>query len=118
MNLSRLRSIALSFLLLSVLAFTYSARAIEVNGRIRGTVTDPSGAVLPGVEVIATNVATGVKFPTKTVSDGNYLFPQLPVGTYSISVSAPGFKAFVATGIILNIDEEYGVHQARGRQQV
>jgi len=108
MHLSRLRSAVSSLLLLlSLLAFTSSARAVEVNGRIKGTVTDPSGAVLPGVAVTATNTATGVKFETKTLSDGNYLFPQLPVGTYSISVSASGFKAFVATGIILNIDTEY-----------
>ncbi len=108
MQLSGLRSVVSSLLLLlSVLAFTYSARAIEVNGRIKGSVTDPSGAVLPGVDVTATNTATGVKFDTKTQADGNYLFPQLPVGTYSITVSAPGFKAFVATGIIINIDQEY-----------
>jgi hypothetical protein len=107
MHLLRLRSIVPSFLLFCVLAFTFSARAVDVNGRIKGTITDPSGAVMPGVSVIATNTATGVKFNTMTLSDGNYLFPQLPVGTYSIAVSAPGFKAFVATGIILNIDTEY-----------
>jgi hypothetical protein len=107
MHLSRLRSIVSSLLLLFVLAVTYSAHAIDVNGRIKGSVTDPSGAVLPGVDVTATNTATGVKFETKTLADGNYLFPQLPVGTYSISVSASGFKAFVATGIIINIDQEY-----------
>ena len=108
MYLSRLRSVVSSLLLLFLVAFTFStARAVDVNGRIKGTVTDPSGAVVPGVQVIATNVATGVKFDTKTLADGNYLFPQLPVGTYSISVSAPGFKTFTATGIIINIDQEY-----------
>lgn len=107
MYLLRLRSIASSFLLLFVLALTYSAHAVDVNGRIKGTVTDPTGAVMPGIEVTATNTATGVKIPTKTLSDGNFLFPQLPVGTYSVSVSATGFKAFVVTGIIINIDTEY-----------
>jgi Carboxypeptidase regulatory-like domain len=108
MILSRLRCLVSSLLLVILVVFAaMPARAIEVNGRIKGTVTDPSGAVLPGVLVTATNVATGVKIETKTLSDGDYLFPQLPVGTYSISVSAPGFKAFVATGIIINIDTEY-----------
>jgi len=108
MNPLRLRSIVSSLLpLLCVLALTLSAHAIDVNGRIKGTVTDPSGAVLPGVQVTATNAATGVKYDTKTTADGNYLFPQLPVGTYSISVNASGFKAFVATGIIINIDQEF-----------
>jgi hypothetical protein len=73
MHLSRLRSVVSSFLLLlSVLAFTYSAHAVEVNGRLKGSVTDPSGAVVPGVDVTATNTATGVKFNTKTQSDGEY----------------------------------------------
>ena len=108
MYLSRLRSVVPSLFLLFLLAFTFStAHAVDVNGRIKGTVTDPSGAVMPGVQVTATNVATGVKFDTKALADGNYLFPQLPVGTYSISVSAPGFKTFAATGIIINIDQEY-----------
>ena len=108
MHLSRLRSVVSSLLLLlSVLALTSSALAVEVNGRLKGSVTDPSGAVVPGVDVTATNIDTGVKFNTKTQADGNYLFPQLPVGKYSISVSATGFKAFVVTGIIINIDQEY-----------
>ena len=58
-----------------------SAHAADVNGRIKGTVTDPQDAVLPGIVVIATNQATGIKFNTKTNADGTYLFPQLPVGT-------------------------------------
>src|ERR1700761_6532747 len=108
MQLSRLRGGLLSLMLLFVLAFTVgSAYAVDVNGRIKGTVTDPSGAVVPGAVVTATNIATGIKYPTKTLSTGDYLFPQLPVGTYSITVAAPGFKKFEATGIILTIDQEY-----------
>jgi Carboxypeptidase regulatory-like domain len=78
-----------------------------VDGRIKGTVTDPTGAVVPGATITATNTATGVKYPTKSLANGDYLFPQLPVGTYSITVSAPGFKNFAATGIVLTIDQEY-----------
>ncbi len=108
MKLSSLRSVASLLLFLSALVFTAPvAHAVDVNGRIKGTVTDPSGAVLPNIPVTATNSATGVKFVTKTQPDGAYLFPELPVGTYSVSVTATGFKAFVATGIVITIDQEF-----------
>ena len=81
--------------------------AIDIKGRIRGTVSDPQGAVVPGAEVVATNQDTGVKFQTKTQSDGAYLFAQLPVGTYTVAVTASGFKLFRATGIVITIDKEY-----------
>ena len=108
MQLFRLRSVLSSLLFVFVLGFTVgSAYAVDVNARIKGTVTDPSGAVVPGAAVIATNTATGVKYPTKSSGSGDYYLPQLPVGTYSITVSAPGFKGFTATGITLTIDQEY-----------
>ena len=88
------------------------AHAVDVNGRIKGTITDPSSAIMPGVEVIAKNQATGVTFKTKSNGQGDYLFPELPVGTYTITVSTPGFKTFTVKGIILSIDQEFveGVH--------
>ncbi|HTV07745.1 MAG TPA: carboxypeptidase-like regulatory domain-containing protein [Candidatus Aquilonibacter sp.] len=108
MRFLRLRYVAFSLLLALVVGISVgTAHAADVNGRIKGTVTDPSGAVIPGASVIATNIATGVKYTTKTLASGDYLFPQLPVGTYSISVSSPNFKSFTATGIILTIDKEY-----------
>lgn len=100
--------LAVAFSLLFALGT--AAYAADVNGRIKGTVTDPSGAVLPGVQITATNVATGVKYTAVSGGDGTYLFPQLPVtggGTYSISATSPNFKAFTATGIHLVIDQEY-----------
>jgi hypothetical protein len=81
--------------------------AADVNARIKGSVTDPQGAVVGGIHVTATNEATGVKFDTTSGSDGEYLFPQLPIGSYTISVAANGFKSFTAKGIVLNIDQEY-----------
>ena len=84
-----------------------SARAADVNGRIKGTVTDPAGAVVVNATIVATNTATGVKFDTASQSDGGYLFAQLPIGTYNITVKATGFMTFSATGIVLNIDQEY-----------
>jgi hypothetical protein len=83
------------------------ALAADVNGRIKGTITDPTNAVVPGAKVTATNLATGVKFTTAALKDGTYLFPQLPIGTYSITATAPGFRTFTASGIVLHIDQEY-----------
>ena len=106
------RRILSAFLIcLGALALSFSltgiANAADVNARIKGTVVDPTGAVVPGVTVVATNQATGVKYNAKTQGDGGYLFPQLPIGTYTIDVSTPGFQSFQATGIVLNIDQEY-----------
>ncbi len=102
--LSKLNVWALCLVLLGSLGVAYGA---NVNARIKGTVADPQGAVMAGVKVTATNEATGVKFETVSGSDGGYLFPQLPVGTYTIAVAAPGFKSYTAKGIVLNIDQEY-----------
>jgi hypothetical protein len=83
------------------------AYAAEVSARIKGTVTDPSGAIIPNVTVTATNRDTGVVTTTTTSSNGDYIFQILPIGTYSISAAAPGFMRFTANGIVLNIDQEY-----------
>ena len=112
------RRAAAGLLLALVATAPGPARAADVNGRIRGAVTDPSDAVVPGVTVTAINQATGVKFTTTTGADGSYFFQQIPIGTYSISVSAPGFSAFRATGIVINIDQEFveAVHLAVGQE--
>ena len=89
-----------------LVAFT-CAYAANVNGRISGTVTDPQGAVLPGAQVTATNSATGVKYAAVAGQDGGYLFAQLPIGSYTVSATMHGFQAFTASGIVLNIDQEY-----------
>ena len=83
------------------------AYAANVNGRIRGVVTDPQDAVVPGAQVTATNTATGVKYTAVSDRDGGYFFAQLPIGPYSISASMQGFRNFSASGIVLNIDQEY-----------
>src|SRR5947209_7029252 len=98
------RSVVLGVLL--AVSFSY-AHAVEVTARIKGTVTDPSGAVVPKATVTVTNTQTGVVTTTTSNSAGDYIFPALPIGTYSINVAAPGFKGFTATGITLNIDQEF-----------
>src|SRR5215471_21666792 len=89
------------------LAFVACACAPLLNaqfdsGQIAGFVRDPSGAVVPGAGVIATNAGTKEPRRTITNSDGYYIFPQLVVGTYTLAVEAPGFKRYVKSGIALN----------------
>ena len=106
-GISRLAATAVLGLLLLVLCSAQSAFAVDVNGRIKGTVTDPAGAVISNASVTATNEQTGVKFTTVTQGDGGYQFQQLPIGTYTVSVNAPGFKGFSASGIQIKIDQDY-----------
>ena len=62
------------------------------SGNLNGTVLDKTGAVVPGAFVSANNVATGVEYKTTSTSAGSYTLPYLPAGTYTIKVTAPGFK--------------------------
>jgi hypothetical protein len=76
----------------------------SVGGRIVGTITDPSGAVLQKAEVTATNLATGVVQTTTTGDGGTYAFPVLPVGRYSIQVSFPRFTTYTRENILVDAD--------------
>ena len=67
-----------------------SAQGI-ITGTITGTITDASGAVVPGVPVVATNTATGIKITGKTDSAGGIKLSDVPVGTYTVEVTAPSF---------------------------
>ncbi len=71
------------------------------RGIITGLVLDPQGAPVPNATVEITDSGTGVITTVKTTSEGNYSTPPLVIGTYGVSVSVPGFKAFRATGISL-----------------
>jgi hypothetical protein len=72
-----------------------------IQGTITGSVTDASGASIPGVEVTARNEATGVISRTTSTGAGVYSFPDLPSGTYSVSAAKPGFQVFTAKGLTL-----------------
>jgi Carboxypeptidase regulatory-like domain/TonB-dependent Receptor Plug Domain len=68
------------------------------TSRLVGTVTDPSGAAVPGAQVTLTNEATGVSFHTTTTPAGTYVFEALQVGNYRVDMTAAGFKKFSSTG--------------------
>ena len=88
-----------------VLLFVFSvglpAMAQTYRGAINGTVTDPSGAVVPGAAVKATNKATGIDHATVSTSDGQFAFQDLPVGAYSVTVTAAGFPVLTVEGILV-----------------
>src|SRR5262245_13442067 len=75
-----------------------------VYGSIFGTVTDSSGAAVPGATVTITNVGTNVIETTKTNSDGNYNQTRLIPGTYKIKIEAPNFKSAVIDAVVVNVD--------------
>lgn len=73
------------------------------TSRISGTVTDTTGAVVPGVNVTAKDEATGVEYTQTTTGSGLFTFPSLPVGRYTISFEAKGFKTVNKTGTVLEV---------------
>jgi len=74
--------------------FSISAYAQRLDGTLRGKVVDPSGALIAGAEVTASNQETGVQQTTQTTSTGEYVFPNLQVGMYTVKVAARSFSGF------------------------
>ena len=88
--------ILLALTFLPMLAFGQSER-----GNIAGVVVDVSGAAIPAVPVVITNVNTNFYEHVTTTSNGEYNAPNLVPGTYRVEVTASGFKRFVAQNVIL-----------------
>src|SRR5437868_1876488 len=89
----------LAFLLL--LAATMSAQTFR--GTILGTVTDLSGAVVPNAKVTVLQVATGIERTTLTSPDGSYNVPELPIGTYTVTISAGGFQTAITKDVVVDV---------------
>ncbi len=85
-----------------VLVFALPSRAQETLGAITGTVIDTSGAVVPDTTVKAVNLATNLEVVAHTNSNGSYLVPELPGGTYKVSFTKDGFKTETHTQILVN----------------
>src|SRR6185503_15186534 len=79
------------------------AYAQRITATIRGTVTDSTGAVVPGANVTVRGENTGFTRTTVTNSSGLYTFAELPLGTYTVEVALTGFKSAVTHGITLNV---------------
>jgi Carboxypeptidase regulatory-like domain len=86
------------------------ARADQLYGTIRGRVADPSGAVIPGAKVTATNMNTGITRQATSLPDGTFIFLNLLApATYNVTVEKGGFQKYVSRSIILNVNQAYVV---------
>lgn len=75
----------------------------QSTASLSGTVTDATGAAVPNAKVVARSQATGVESTTQTDGSGAYLFSSLPIGSYRIEVTAPGFQKGAVTGVRLDV---------------
>src|SRR5947208_14125269 len=93
------------FLILALAVSTAASASAwaQSTAQITGTVKDASGAVLPGVEVTATQTETGIARSTVSNETGVYVLPNLTLGPYKLEASLAGFRTFVRTGIVLQV---------------
>ncbi|HVH88660.1 MAG TPA: carboxypeptidase-like regulatory domain-containing protein, partial [Terriglobales bacterium] len=105
MQFSGAQARLLAVVLACVSLFAASVRAQNIFGSIVGTVSDPTGAVLPGSSITVTNLSTGEKRTASTDSQGNYRILSLPRGEYSVNVEAHGFKHFSRSPIDVVVDQ-------------
>src|SRR5439155_18446495 len=77
-----------------------------------GTITDAQGAVVPGARVTVTNTAMGLSRSSRTDGSGGFVFPLLPVGTYSMTVEQPGFRKYERRNILIQANENVNVEAA------
>src|SRR5207249_6910065 len=91
--------------LVATLLFSVSAIAQVDAGAVRGTVTDPLGAVVANAKVTLTNDATGLSTSTVTAADGTYTFGPIKIGPYTIDVEAGGFRK-ATTHVVVNVQEQ------------
>jgi len=91
--------------LMVVVAAGVNVFAQQITGSVRGTVLDPSGAVVQSASVRARQTETGLTRSAMTDHSGAYVLLELPVGHYQLQVEARGFQTYVQQGIILNVNE-------------
>src|SRR5437762_10610549 len=87
-----------------VLAMTCTTTWAQATAQITGTVKDQTGAVLPGVEVTATQTDTGIARTAVTNETGSYVLSNLAIGPYRFEATLPGFRTFVQTGVVLQVN--------------
>lgn len=100
-------AILFAILLAASISLAGVARAQALDGSIRGRVTDPSGAVIPGVTITATSVETGISNNVTTDANGDYSFLQLAIGDYTVRAAKAGFQAFQAMHLHLTVNQVY-----------
>lgn len=98
-----LHSWILSVLLFGICLLASGLLCAQQSGAINGTVTDAGGAAIPNAQVTLVNTSQGTVLTGTTNASGDYDFPALQAGVYSLQVTAPGFEKFQAKGIILRV---------------
>jgi hypothetical protein len=104
----------LAFVLLGIA----TAGAQTFRGTILGTVTDVTGAWVANAKVTVRNVETGLERTTQTSGDGSYSLPELPIGTYTVTIVQSGFQTSVTSGVPVNVASERRVDIALKPGQV
>ncbi len=100
--MKRLSTILVACFIFAPLAFGQNS---ATRGAITGRITDPSGAVVPGATVTATNLSTQFKTVTTSHADGFYNFPLMRVGQYSLTVSHTGFRTVTVKSLVVQIGQ-------------
>src|SRR5262249_27232957 len=95
----RLLRVASPFVLVALVSTVAYA---QVTSSLSGTVTDSSGAVLPGADIVAKADETGTTFTAVTNERGAFNIPAMPIGRYTVTISLEGFKQAVLSDIRLN----------------
>ena len=78
----------------------------QATAQISGTATDATGALLPGVEITATQIETGISRTAVTNETGAYNFPNLPLGPFQVEAVLPGFQTFLRSGLVLQVNAD------------
>jgi hypothetical protein len=97
-------SLALFILALCMSSVVLNAQS-STQGSIAGTVSDPSGAVVPGASVAITNNGTNAQFKETTDSSGYFNAPLLEPGTYKVVIAAQGFAGYTANNVVVNVGQ-------------
>jgi len=105
-------------LFLTVFLASLNVAGQQITGSIRGTVLDPSGAIVPAATVTAKQIETGLTRGAVTDRQGEYVLVELPIGHYQIEVHAKGFQAYLQQGISLDVNQTatVGVHLKLGSE--
>src|SRR5437867_812575 len=107
----------LALAILVVLSLAVGVSAQTFRGAINGTVTDPSGGVVPNAAVKATEIATGIDHNTTTTSEGVFAFQDIPLGLYKVAVTASGFPVYtvdkgeVSAGMVYTLSIKLSLQQ-------